>query len=55
VDWTQEIRAFIEGKVEELEGKERVEGVERMLVKLSTQAGGTASELVRYDRDGDSS
>jgi len=51
VDWPQEIRAFIEGKVEELERMERVERVERMLAKLPTQAKGTASELVRHDRD----
>jgi len=51
VNWPQEIRAFIESKVEELERRERVESVERMLAKMPTQAKGTASELVRHDRD----
>lgn len=51
VDWPQEIRAFIEGKLEELERRERAKKVERMLAKLPAQAKGTASELVRHDRD----
>jgi len=51
VDWPEEIRNFIKDKVEELERRERVEKVERMLAELPTQAKGTASELVRYDRD----
>jgi|GEM_PF-547393 len=52
VDWPQEIRAFIEGKVEELERRERVEKVERMLANLPAQAQGTAAELVKHDRVG---
>lgn len=50
VNWPQEIRTFIESKVEELERRDRVERVERMLAKMPTQAKGTASELVRRDR-----
>lgn len=51
VDWPEEIRSFIENRVEELERKERAERVERLLARLPTQAEGTASELVRHDRD----
>jgi hypothetical protein len=51
VDWPQEIRSFIENKIEELERKERADSVKQMLAKLPTQAKGTASELVRHDRD----
>ena len=51
VNWPEEIRRSILGKIEELERRETVERVERSLAELPVQPKGTVTALVREDRD----
>lgn len=51
VEWPSEIRAFIEGRLDQARREEALERVERVLKDQPRARRGTASELVREDRD----
>jgi len=51
VDWPEEIRRSIVEKIEEIERKETIENVEKLLAKLPVQPRRAISKLVREDRD----
>ena len=51
IEWPSEIRGFIEGRLEQAKREETVERVERVLSGLPKVKTGTASRLVREDRD----
>ena len=51
IEWPSEIRNFIEGRLERAKREETVERVERALRGLPEAKSGTASRLVREDRD----
>jgi len=51
VDWPEEIRRAIIRKLEEIERKQAIEKVEKMLAELPVQPKGTISSLIREDRD----
>ena len=51
VDWPDEIRNFIGGKIEQLERETTFHEVERMLGGIPRVPKGTATQLVRKDRD----
>jgi len=50
VDWPEEIRRSIIEKIEEIERKETIENVEKLLAKLPVQPRRAISRLVREDR-----
>src|SRR5438445_12744955 len=52
IEWPSEIRNFIEGRLEQAKREETVERIERLLRALPEAKSGTASRLVREDRDG---
>jgi hypothetical protein len=52
VKWSEEIRKFILGKLEEEKRKEGVKRAEKILGKVRKLPKGSASRLVREDRDG---
>jgi len=51
IEWPSEIRNFIEGRLEKARREETVERVDRILRGLPGAKSGTASRLVREDRD----
>jgi hypothetical protein len=51
IEWPAEIRAFIESRLEQARRDEALERVERMLKNQPKVERGTASKLVREDRD----
>ena len=51
VEWPAEIRKFIEGRLEQARREKSLEHVEKVLKNLSGVKHGTASGLVREDRD----
>jgi predicted DNA-binding protein len=51
VNWSEEIRAFIERRVAELEQEKAVEELERLIEKLPPAPKGVALKYVREDRD----
>ena len=51
VDWPEEIRNFIGGKIEQVERETNLEEVGMLLNQLSKLPRGTAAKLVREDRD----
>ncbi len=51
VNWSEEIRRFIENRIRELERKRILKEVEEMLSRLPTQPYGAISSIVREDRD----
>lgn len=51
VDWPEEIRRAIIAKLEELERKQAVEEAVKLLEKVKPATIGTATQLVREDRD----
>jgi len=52
VRWSEEIRGFILGKIEEERRKESVRNAEKILKGVRRLPKGTAAGLVREDRDG---
>ena len=52
VEWPSEIRAFIEQRLEQARREDSLERVEKMLRNQPKLRRGTASKLVREDRDG---
>jgi len=53
VNWSEEIRRFIEERVRELERLRVIEEVEEIIKTLPEVPRGTASSYVREDRDSD--
>ncbi|MCC6040536.1 MAG: CopG family transcriptional regulator [Thermofilum sp.] len=51
VNWSEEIRAFIERRVAELEQEKALEELERLIEKLPPAPRGLALKYVREDRD----
>jgi len=51
VNWSEEIRAFIERRVAELEQEKAIEELERLVEKLPPAPKGSALRYVREDRD----
>jgi len=51
VDWPEEIRNFIGGKIEQVERETNLEEVGMLLNQLPKLPRGTAAKLVREDRD----
>jgi hypothetical protein len=51
IDWPDEIRNFIGGKIEQVEREANLKEVERMLSGVPSVPRGTATRLVREDRD----
>jgi hypothetical protein len=51
INWPEEIRNFIGGKIEQMQREANFSEVERMLGGLPPVPRGTATSLVRGDRD----
>ena len=51
INWSEEIRKFIEAKVRKYRKKKALEEIEMMLANLSKIEEGTARKYVREDRD----
>jgi hypothetical protein len=51
INWPDEIRNFIGGKIEQVEREANLKEVERMLSGVPSVPRGTATRLVREDRD----
>ncbi|ASI98379.1 type II toxin-antitoxin system VapB family antitoxin [Thermococcus celer] len=51
VNWSEEIRKFIEAKVREYRKKKALEEIDKMLAGLPETEKGTARKYVREDRD----
>ncbi len=52
IDWPDEIRNFIGGKLEQVQREATLKEVEKVLGGLPSVPSGTAARLVREDRDG---
>lgn len=52
VNWSEEIRRFIEQRVRELEQEIAIEELEELITKLPQAPRGTAARYVRGDRNG---
>lgn len=51
VNWSEEIRKFLERRVKELEQLEAIEELEALIKSLPETPRGTTSKYVREDRD----
>jgi hypothetical protein len=51
INWSEEVRRFIEDKVKEYKKGKALEEIDSMLKNLPTPERGTASKYVREDRD----
>lgn len=51
IDWNNELRDFIEKKIDEERKKDLLDQLESMISELPVAPQGTAAKLVREDRD----
>lgn len=51
INWSEEIREFIEARVREHKKKKAIEGIDEMLKNIKKVEMGTAAKYVREDRD----
>lgn len=51
IDWNNELREFIEKKIDEERKKDLLDQLESMISELPVAPQGTAAKLVRQDRD----
>jgi hypothetical protein len=51
INWPEEIRRFIGGRIEQVEREASIKDVEKLLRAVPRTPKGTASRLVRQDRD----
>ena len=51
IDWNNELREFIEKKIDEERKKDLLDQLESMISELPVAPQGTAAKLVREDRD----
>ena len=51
IDWPDEIRSFIGGKIDQARREASLKEVEKLLVDLPPLPRGTSTRLVREDRD----
>ncbi|MCG3260269.1 MAG: hypothetical protein H7644_11010 [Candidatus Heimdallarchaeota archaeon] len=51
VEWSKEIREYIQKRIREIEGKKKLEEVHEMIKKTSSSPLGTARKIVREERD----
>jgi len=51
IDWPEEIRSFIGGKIEQAKREASLKEVEKLLRDVPTVPKGTSARLVREDRD----
>ncbi|RLF04931.1 MAG: CopG family transcriptional regulator [Thermoprotei archaeon] len=51
VNWSEELRKFLEQKIRELEQDEAIEELEALIKRIPTIPEGTAAKYVREDRD----
>jgi metal-responsive CopG/Arc/MetJ family transcriptional regulator len=51
INWSEEIRRFIEGKIREIEQEKAIEELEALIQKLPEMPRGLAARYVREDRD----
>jgi len=51
INWSEEVRKFIEAKVREYKRKKALEEIDTMLANLPKTKKGTARKYVREDRD----
>jgi len=52
IEWPEEIRKFIESRLEQARREESIARVEKILKNVPSAPSGTASRLLREDRDG---
>ncbi len=52
INWSEEVRKFIEARIREYRRKRALEEIDAMLSKLPETGKGTARKYVREDRDG---
>ena len=51
INWSEEIRRFIEGKIREIEQEKAIEELEALIQKLPEMPRGLAARYVREGRD----
>jgi len=51
VNWSEEVRKFLESRVREYEQLKAIEELERLIESIPSSPKGTASRYVREDRD----
>jgi len=51
INWSEEIRKFIEKKIKEFEKKRALDEIDAMLANVPEARKGTAKSYVRVDRD----
>ncbi len=51
VNWSEELRKFLERRVREYEQERAIEELEEIIRKIPTSPRGTATKYVREDRD----
>lgn len=51
IDWPEEIRNFIGGRIEQVERETNLKEIERLLGGIPRVPRGTSAQLVREDRD----
>ena len=51
VNWSEELRKFLERRVKEYEQERAIEELEEIIRKIPTSPRGTATKYVREDRD----
>jgi len=52
INWSEEVRRFIEAKIREYRRRKALEGIDHMLRNIKGPEKGTAERYVREDRDG---
>ena len=51
VEWSKELREYVMLKIKEIESKNRLEEVHKIIEKTSSVPEGTAKKIVREDRE----
>ncbi|RLE96126.1 MAG: CopG family transcriptional regulator [Thermoprotei archaeon] len=53
INWSEELRRFVENRIREYEQQRAIEELEELIKRLPPSPRGTAHEYVREDRDSD--
>jgi len=51
INWSEELRKFVEMRIKEFEQKKAIEDLENIIENLPKTSSGTAARYVREDRD----
>ena len=51
IEWSKELREYVARKIKEIESKNRLEEVHKIIEKTSSTPEGTAKKTVREDRE----